>query len=70
MNARCACARSWGLHSPDCALYAHGHELAANQSQPAPTALRCRRCGDEDGPFKGTAGDILCEACINRGGAW
>lgn len=32
--------------------------------------IRCMRCGDVDGPFKGTVNDILCEACIGRGGAW
>lgn len=33
-------------------------------------ALACRRCGDTDGPFKGTAADVLCELCITTGGAW
>lgn len=33
-------------------------------------SLRCQHCGDTDGPFKGTTADILCEACIERGGAW
>lgn len=32
--------------------------------------LRCARCGDGDGPFKGGAADLLCEGCINVGGAW
>lgn len=54
----CTCARSWGLHSQDCALYIPGHELASNQTPPTPV-IRCTRCGDEDGPF---AGD-LCENC-------
>jgi hypothetical protein len=55
MNARCTCSRSWGLHSRNCALYAPGHELAAQ-----PAALRCARCGDEDGPW---TPDDLCENC-------
>lgn len=37
---------------------------------PAPCGLQCRRCGGTDGPFKGTADDVLCEGCINRGGVW
>jgi hypothetical protein len=32
--------------------------------------LACRRCGDTDGPFKGTTTDVLCEQCITTGGAW
>lgn len=32
--------------------------------------IRCMRCGDTDGPFKGTPADVLCEGCINAGGAW
>lgn len=27
--AVCTCARSWGLHSMDCALYVPGHDLAS-----------------------------------------
>jgi hypothetical protein len=67
---RCTCARSWGLHSQDCALYAPGHELAASGSEP--TALICQRCGDEDGPFaRNRPGVFLCEGCIGvpSGGA-
>lgn len=32
--------------------------------------LTCGRCGNADGPFRGTSADILCLRCINAGGAW
>jgi hypothetical protein len=57
-TTRCTCARSWGLHSRDCALYAPCQELAASDS--TPTVLACIRCGDEDGPFTPSR---LCENC-------
>jgi hypothetical protein len=32
--------------------------------------LTCSRCGNGDGPFRGTSADILCLRCVNEGGAW
>lgn len=38
-TAPCTCARSWGLHSRDCARYVEGHELINPASRVRPDGL-------------------------------
>jgi hypothetical protein len=43
--ARCTCARSWNLHSRDCALYTPGHERITATAAADAEATHWKRLG-------------------------